>query len=538
MSPFHAALRRVSALVLALGALVSAPELQAQQVGADPLAPDSPVQVFETDRGAVLATDGLNTFVFADWSDYVNSDFFKDNGLRCGAISPVDGSAPSYFATADCSSTATNPSSQYAPAGGTNYVIPVVVHILQHGNGSGAVSDAAVFSQIDILNEDFGAMAGTNGAGGTNTNIQFVLADTDPDGNPTTGIERHVSSKWYNDKGNYAAAIGWDTNRYLNIYTNLAGGNLGYAYVPSGGGVVGQSFDGVRILWTSFGANAPIGPPYNLGRTTTHEVGHYLGLYHTFQGGCASTSGCNSNGDLICDTNPESGPNYSPCTRSTCGSVDPTHNYLDYSDDICMYEFSEEQSRRMRCTMENFRVDLASTGGPVNAAPVVSISAPSNGTSVVDGTAITFTASASDAEDGNLTSGLSWSSNLDGALGTGSSVNATLSVGLHTVTAQVTDSGGKTGSASVSVTVTSVGGGAITLSTNGYKVKGKLSVDLTYTGATTANVDVFVDGSLVGTVANTGFATHNTGLKGGGTLVYQVCETGGGACSNTSTVNY
>ena len=107
------------------------------------------------------------------------------------------------------------------------------------------------------------------------------------------------------------------------------------------------------MLWSSIGLNAPIGPPYNLGRTTTHEVGHYLGLYHTFDGGCAPASGCNTNGDLICDTNPESSPNFSPCNRSTCGSPDPTNNYMDYSDDICMTEFTEEQARRMRCTLEN-----------------------------------------------------------------------------------------------------------------------------------------------------------------------------------------
>jgi hypothetical protein len=513
--------------------MIQSASLPAQAV--DPaMGPNARVEVFETDQGAVLATDGLNTFVFANWSEYVRSEFFQENSLRCGVLMPEDGSG--YKSTSDCSSSSTNPASQYA-SGGATYSIPVVVHIIQHPNGSGGVSDALVYSQIDILNEDFSALNGTNGAGGTDTNVEFVLADTDPDGNPATGINRYTSSKWYNDKGNYAAAIGWDPNRYLNIYTNTAGGNLGYAYVPSGGGVVGQSFDGVRILWSSFGLNAPIGPPYNLGRTTTHEVGHYLGLYHTFQGGCASASGCNSNGDLICDTNPESGPNYSSCTRSSCGSVDPTHNYLDYSDDICMFEFTEEQSRRMRCTLEFFRVDLGNTG-PTNSTPTVSISAPSNGTSVADGTAITFTGSASDVEDGNMASQISWSSNVDGFLGTGSSVNATLSVGSHTVTAQVTDSGGKTGSDSVNVSVTPIGGGSITLSTNGYKVKGRLYVDLTYTGANTSNVDVFVDGNYIGTVANTGFATHQTGLKGGGSLSYVVCESPSGECSNTSVVNY
>jgi len=514
---------------------VAAPALQAQRFDSA-ISTNAHIQVFETEHGAILVTDGMNTFVFANWSEYVRSEFFQINSLRCGVLSPEDGSAPSYKSTSDCSSSSTNPASQYAPSGGATYSIPVVVHIIQHPNGSGGVSDALVYSQIDILNEDFSATPGSNGAGGTDSNIEFVLAGTDPNGHPTNGINRYTSSKWYNDKGNYAAAIGWDTSKYLNIYTNTAGGNLGYAYVPSGGGVVGQSFDGVRILWSSFGLNAPIGPPYNLGRTTTHEVGHYLGLYHTFQGGCASAAGCNSNGDLICDTNPESGPNYSTCSRTTCGSLDPTHNYLDYSDDICMYEFTEEQSRRMRCTLENFRVDLVSND-PVNAAPSVSISSPSNGTSVADGTPVSFNGSATDAEDGNLTGAISWASDLDGFLGTGASVNASLSVGSHTVTAQVTDSGGKSGSDSVDVTVTPIGGG-ITLSTDGYKVKGRVRVDLTWSGASTGNVEIWRDGNLITTTANDGAHTDLTGLKGSGTLTYQLCETGGGGCSNLSIVNY
>jgi hypothetical protein len=527
-------LRTVSLLTTLAVIVGLLPDTVAQQIEKSPAL--GRVQVMQLDDGAILATDGVDSWVFENLNQYVLSDFFVDHGLRCGASSPLGPMPPGYASTADCSSSFTNPASQYAPAGGATYQIPVVVHVITHKNGSGFISDAMVESQIDILNEDFSALPGSNGAPGTDTNVEFFLATTDPSGNPTNGITRHENNKWFNDQQAYYNAIGWDTTRYLNIYTNLAGGNLGYAYVPSGGGVVGQNWDGVRILWSSFGANAPIGPPYNLGRTTTHEVGHYLGLYHTFDGGCVSTSGCNGNGDLICDTNPEASPNGFPCDRVTCGSSDPTHNYLDYSDDICMYEFTEEQTRRMRCTLENFRVDLPFSG-TVNAAPSVSISAPSNGTSVVDGTPLTFTASASDPEDGNLSGSISWSSSRDGALGTGASVGATLSVGSHTITASVTDSGGKSGSDSISVNVTPIGGG-ISLSTSHYKQQGRVVVELVYTGATTPNVDVYMNGGYIGTVANTGFATHNTGLKGGGSLTYQVCEEGGGPCSNESVVNY
>lgn len=521
----------ISLLITALAAPLAA---QVSSVPGDPI---PGVHVEELEDGTIVAVDPLGARLFGSWRSYVNSQFFKDNGMKCGVRAPQVDQQNGYLSTADCTSSFTNPASQYAPSV-ANYKVQVVVHILQANNGNGAISDALVNSQIDVLNEDFRAIAGSLGGQGTDVNIEFELASVDPNGNPTTGINRYTKNTWYNDSGNYAAQIGWDTNRYLNIYTNTAGGNLGYAYVPNGGGVVGSSFDGVRILWTAFGRNAPIGPPYNLGRTTTHEVGHYLGLYHTFQGGCASASGCASNGDLICDTNPESSPNYSGCSRVTCGSSDPVKNYMDYSEDACMAEFTPDQARRMRCTLENWRVDLASSGGPGggNNAPSVSISAPSNGTSVDDGTSITFSASASDAEDGNLSSQVSWSSDLDGNLGSGASVSATLSVGTHEVTAQVSDSGGLSASDTVTVTVNSVGGGGFTVSGSSYKVKGRVRVDLTWSGGVGSTVDVFRNGSLVATTANDGAYTDNTGLKGGGTLTYVLVADNGS--SNTINVIY
>ena len=488
------------ALLLTAGATTSAQVFPSVQQ--DPAA-----IVYETESGTILAADPGGTYWFRDWSEYAASDFFRIHGKRCGAGGP---GLPVFAGTADCSNGFTNPAAEYDPSV-AHYRIPVVVHVIQHPNGNGFISDAQVQSQIDILNEDFQALPGSNGQFGTDTSIEFYLATADPSGNPTNGITRHTSSKWYNDSGNYAAAAGDE-------------------------GVAGQTGDGVRILWTSFGANAPIGQPYNLGRTTTHEVGHYLGLYHTFQGGCASASGCASNGDLICDTNPEAQPNFFPCTRSSCGSPDPTNNYLDYSDDVCMTEFTPIQAKRMRCTVQNFRPLLIQDLGDPNASPSVDITAPSNGASFDEGTSINFTGTASDPEDGPLSSSLSWSSNLDGALGTGSSIGATLSVGSHTVTASVTDSGGASGSDAISVTVNPVGGGGFTLSASGFKVKGKHNVDLSWSGAAGASVEIYRDGSLLTTTANDGAYTDSTNNKGGATYVYQVCETGGSPCSNTATV--
>lgn len=345
-----------------LGALLffafSAPSAVAQSPS-----PASPVDrhvVYETNEGIIVAVDVQGTWAFDSWTEYIDSEFFDRHEKRCAPVSPTP--PDSWAATTDCSSSLTNTAPQYEPSGPL-YRIPVVVHVLAHPNGNGNVSDALIYSQIDILNEDFSAISGTPGMGGSDVNIEFFLATTDPSGSPTTGITRHTKTQWYNDSGNYANSVGWDTNRYLNIYTNTAGGNLGYAYVPSSGGVVGSSYDGVRILWSAFGRNAPIGPPYDQGRTATHEVGHYLGLYHTFQSGCASASGCSSNGDLICDTNPESSPNYSSCSRVTCGSPDPVKNYMDYSEDTCMNQFSPDQANRMRCTLESFRYELIDTTG-------------------------------------------------------------------------------------------------------------------------------------------------------------------------------
>ena len=494
---------------------------------------DNTFQVWEENNGIVIAADATGTYVFDDWVAYHSSLFFKTHG-KCGqqaAQAQLFSSDPA-GAQADCSSSQTNPASEYNPSGQT-YSIPVVVHVLQRKNGVGYISPTQVQNQIDILNEDFLAINGTNGAGGTDTNIEFYLATTDPDGNSSTGITYHKNNSWYNDSGTYYNQIGWDTTRYLNIYTNTAGGNLGYAYVPSSGGVVGNSWDRVVIFWQSFGRNTGY-VPYDQGRTATHEVGHYLGLYHTFDGGCASASSCATNGDLICDTNPESGPNYSGCSRVTCGSSDPVKNYMDYSQDLCMDNFTPIQANRMRCTLANFRVDLW-TGEPGNSAPSATIDSPSDGATYSDGDVVSFSGTASDAEDGDLSGSISWSSDLDGSLGSGSSVSSALSVGTHTVTASVVDSGGLSGSDSIEVTVQGAGG--FTLSANAYKVKGRVSVDLSWSGAATANVDVYRDGSYLTTTANDGSFTDVTGLKGGGSLTYQVCETGGG-CSNSVTVSY
>ncbi len=330
---------------------------------------------------------------FASWEEYVRSNAFQAYGLRCGTPDqdpgPGDPDAP-----ADCSASSTTIRPQFNPSNGL-IQIPVVVHVIEHTNGAGKISNAKVQSQIDILNEDFLALPGTNGANGTDAMIQFYLATTNPQGNPTTGITRSVNNTWFNDGGAYWNTLAWDTLRYLNIYTNSASGALGYVPGLPQGGIVGSKADRVVILWSSFGRNGPIGPPYDLGRTTTHEVGHYFGLYHTFQGACAPAGNCYGNGDRICDTNPENGPRFAcPGNPASCGSPDPFRNYLDYSDDLCMEEFTPEQVNRMRCTIDAYRPQLpqascgAATVATRNIAPNPNVY---TATAPVIGAPVTFT---------------------------------------------------------------------------------------------------------------------------------------------------
>ena len=260
----------------------------------------------------------------------------------------------------DCDMNNTNPSATYAPT--FVYRIPVVVHVIQSTSGQGNLTDAIVRSQITVLNEDFRAMTGTPGAGGTDTMIEFYLATTDPSGNPTTGIRRYTNNTWFNDGGSYWATTAWNPQRYLNLYSNQASGNLGYVPdLPQGGSVLNTTADRVVVLWSAFGRPGSIGAPYDRGRSATHEIGHYLGLFHTFEGGCAAAASCFQNGDRICDTNPEGSPTGGcPVGRVSCGVTAPIRNYLDYSDDTCMNNFTPQQARRMRCTLQHYRPLLAS----------------------------------------------------------------------------------------------------------------------------------------------------------------------------------
>jgi hypothetical protein len=184
---------------------------------------------------------------------------------------------------------------------------------------------------------------------------------------------------------------------------------------------------------------------------------------------------------------------------------------------------------------ESFVLPTQCSGGGTNTAPTVSITAPANGTRAVQGSSITFTGSASDAQEGNLSSALVWTSDRDGQIGTGTSVTtANLSVNTHRVTAWVMDAGGLSGSAQVDITIEAAG--RIGLTARAYPVKTQWRVDLTWSGATGTNVDVFRNAALITSTANDGAYTDRSGLKAGRTYSYKVCNTGTTTCSDVATV--
>lgn len=182
---------------------------------------------------------------------------------------------------------------------------------------------------------------------------------------------------------------------------------------------------------------------------------------------------------------------------------------------------------------------------PPNSAPTVTIAAPANNTSVQAGTSLTFSGSAADAEEGTLTSRLVWNSSLDGPMGMGGSVTRALSAGTHTVTAAVSDSAGLSGSAWITVNVATTTSTpvpapvppVITLSVQAYKSKGVQSAELSWSGATSAYVDVYRNGVKVQTTENDGTASDSPGKRGSGSLTYQVCAAGTSTCSATVTAS-
>jgi len=244
-------------------------------------------------------------------------------------------------------------SGQTRPAG--SVTVNVYFHVITNTSGQGAVSATALNNQISVMNTayaggDTGRAPGQgNSAQATsNTPFRFVLAGTNTTANNT----------WYTvgpgttAESQMKAALRQGTAKDLNIYlANIGGGLLGWSTFPSDY-ARSPSLDGVVILTASLPGGSAV--PYDLGDTATHEVGHWLGLYHTFQ------SGCNKNNDFVSDTPQEKGaffgvppPYPDTCTRDA--GRDPVENFMDYTDDVGMFQFTAGQSARMDSLVAQYR---------------------------------------------------------------------------------------------------------------------------------------------------------------------------------------
>ena len=268
--------------------------------------------------------------------------------------------------------------------------IPVVFHVIHDGDAIGSnenLPESLILAQLDQLNDDFRRMnsdAGNTPADFTgiaaDVEVEFCLAQVDPSGAPTTGINRiNISSLpgvdladcWDDDyiDANIKIPTFWNSANYLNIWTvvkiqrssNCANTILGYAQFPGGP----ANTDGVVLRATTVGSIAnpnPNGGDYALGRTGTHEIGHYLNLIHIWGDGDCTVD------DEVADTPLAGGDNTtgSPCTYPGPNSCDEGAgdlpdmfmNYMDYSDDECMNMFSNGQKTRMLLTLLFARLDL------------------------------------------------------------------------------------------------------------------------------------------------------------------------------------
>ncbi len=264
--------------------------------------------------------------------------------------------------------------------------IPVVFHIVYNGTTNN-ISDAQIMSQLQVLNQDFRKLnQDVNLTPAVFTaadpNIEFCLATVDPNGNATTGITRTLTTvaSWStNDYVKYSVRGGkdaWDASRYLNIWVcTMSGGILGYAQFPGGAAAT----DGVVIDYRYLGTTGTATAPFNKGRTATHEVGHWLNLRHIW-----GDANCGS--DQVADTPTHNTsnygcpayPHYSTCTGSP---IEMTMNYMDYTDDACMYMFSAGQSARMQALFGagGARASLLTSNGCGTPTPVL-CGVPSLGT--------------------------------------------------------------------------------------------------------------------------------------------------------------
>jgi len=253
----------------------------------------------------------------------------------------------------------------------TIITIPVIVHVVWKTNTHN-ISDAQIQSQIDVLNKDYrrtnidviNTPAVWQGIA-ADCEIEFCLATTDPNGQPTTGIERIQTThgKFGMDSDIHTSAFGgaddWPNDDYLNIWVcDIENGLLGWASKPPV-----FNGDGLVIGYQYFGNTGTVQAPYNKGRTATHEIGHWLNLDHVWGPDFGPWTGCNGDDDVT-DTPNQEEWNYNcpgfPHNASACGTNngDMFMNYMDYTNDACMNLFTLGQKDRMLAAINIYRPNM------------------------------------------------------------------------------------------------------------------------------------------------------------------------------------
>ena len=292
---------------------------------------------------------------------------------------------------------------KYASSGARTavYQVPVVFHVVWNTEAQN-VPDDVIFDQLAILNEDYRRLNPNASETreiflpvASDTQIEFYLADTDPDGNPTSGINRVQTARESFefdlfaqditlDEVKFSATGGadaWDTDHYINVWVCNIGASFpgaqifGFAYPPDGApnweGLfpepIADEVEGVVVHYTTVGSNNPAAGDDNFpgnegGRTLTHEMGHYLGLRHTwgdaFFGGCSADDGIEDTPNINANNNFACNFNANTCNDGDGDLPDMGENYMDYNQDECLNLFTIGQRAAMRFVLENFREEL------------------------------------------------------------------------------------------------------------------------------------------------------------------------------------
>ncbi|HEY4110832.1 M43 family zinc metalloprotease [Puia sp.] len=391
------------------------------------------------------------------------------------------------------------------PLGTVITTLPVVVHVI-HDNGPENISDVQVLTAIQHLNEAYSRSGYYDPADGADPHIQFCLAGHDPSNQPTNGITHDVSP--YTNMGdmtiddlNVKNTNRWNPLCYINIWVvrSIPGNVAGYAYLPP---AHGSDEDGIVVEADLFGTS------YANDVVLIHEMGHYLGLYHTFEGGCTNND-CSVDGDRICDTPPDQSTAYVNCGQAmnSCSTDmlsgfssdqdDLTRDYMDYGNISCMTLFTPDQADRMNWSIQNVRMSLLACKScmPPCPSPVAANFSIPPGT-ITPGVPIVFT--------NTSVNGSSYTWTVNGVQqATGSDLNFTFPTAGHYLIRLVAASGNTTcvdGEKDLALDILCPAVAAFAPADTSILINGM--AHFTYTGANAASWQWWLDGTMVGTGAN------------------------------------